>query len=141
MFALSLQRECQDFPTPVVNVSGFVVHVDFGQGARPRHHYIFKGKCRCKLGRHCPSVKLLQAHLETGGAQPVALPVNFWVFAPENCPQCGSPVVVDIALGSQKRGIGWRCIKAGKSHYWASFRFPGKAALHELQEEPCASRG
>ena len=105
---------------PDIRVSGYFYVVDFGENVQPRHHHVgINGACTCSLGKNCPSVGYVREYLENGGTRAARPPApGFYPVPPARCPICGANVVADPKLGSRKRGVGWRCVEGGKSHYW-----------------------
>ena len=105
--------------TPTVMVTGYFYAVDLGDPVRPRHHRVgINGECACPLGRQCPAVDVVRAHLADGGERAQRPPFGYYPVHPAKCPVCGAPVHFDASLSSRVRGSGWVCEVGGKSHYW-----------------------
>ena len=106
---------------PTVMVTGYFYAVDLGDPIRPRHHRVgINGECTCPLGRQCPAVDAVRAHLADGGERAQRPPFGYYPVHPAKCPVpgCGAPTHFDASLSSRVRGSGWVCEVGGKSHYW-----------------------
>lgn len=103
---------------PTVSVVGFVHHVDFGPGVRPRLHVVSGGACNCAED-DCPAPAVVVDWLAAGRIPPVNAPTGYTPYLPKSCPVCGAPVAADHSLSSRNRGLGWRCAVGGAGHYLA----------------------
>ena len=104
---------------PSVTVTGYFYAVDMGDPVRPRHHRVgINGECTCPLGRQCPAVEAVRAHLTDGGERAQRPPFGYYPVHPAKCPICKASTHYDASLSSRVRGSGWVCEVGGKSHYW-----------------------
>jgi hypothetical protein len=104
---------------PTVTVTGYFYAVDLGDPVRPRHHRVgINGECTCSLGRQCPAVDAVRAHLADGGERATRPPFGYYPVHPAKCPICKASTHYDASLSSRVRGSGWVCEAGGKSHYW-----------------------
>ncbi len=116
--ALLLTKKIDD-PAASIQISGFFYVVDFGADVTPRYHHVGKNAvCNCALGENCPAVQQVKTYLDEGGKRAPEPRPGFYPVPPRRCPICKAEVAADHNLGSPKRGMGWRCVDGGKSHYW-----------------------
>ena len=128
---LLLKADADLRPTTIA-VEGYFYLVDFGEGVSPRIHKVGKNKrCTCYLGKHCPAVDEVADYLKAGGERAPDPPSGYYPVIPACCPICGAEVESDPALSSRKRGVGWRCLNGGKTHYWQRMA----QALHTQTEQ------
>ena len=120
-----------------VAVVEHVYRVDWGQGVRPRFHYVTKRKtCQCSLGQACPSVLRVREYLEAGGERAPDCPDDFWPLVPEQCPICGSPCEAHPPLNFAAHGLGWTCNAGGTLHYWEARLRPIQRAQRAMNGQP-----
>lgn len=117
-----------------VTVIGYFYAVDFGPGVRQQHHRVGKNAvCTCYLGEHCPAVDVVRGYLAAGGEKAPDPPPGYYPVAPNKCPICGAECVADTSLSTRNRGVGWRCTKGGKGHYWKRM---GQHLAQKFKENP-----
>ena len=102
-----------------VTIAEHAYRVDWGQGVRPRFHYVTKRKtCGCSLGQVCPSVLRVREYLEAGGERAPDYPDDYWPDIPDECPICGAHCEAHPPLNFDGHGLGWTCRSGGTLHYW-----------------------
>ena len=76
---------------PTVMVTGYFYAVDLGDPVRPRHHRVgINGECACPLGRQCPAVDAVRAHLADGGERADVRRLGFIQSIPRNARSLGA---------------------------------------------------
>ncbi len=93
-----------------VSVYGCGYLVDFGQGVKPRCHWVNKEK-HCSCGdSSCPAIEAVRDYLLEGGQRaPDPLPL---------CSICGAKVSRDPTWdGKYTHELGWRCSQGGLAHF------------------------
>jgi hypothetical protein len=120
-----------------VTIAEHAYRVDWGQGVRPRFHYVTKRKtCGCSLGQVCPSVLRVREYLEAGGERAPDYPDDYWPIVPEQCLICGSPCEAHPPLNFDAHGLGWKCQSGGTLHYWKARLLPILRAQQEQNGRP-----
>jgi hypothetical protein len=100
--------------------STYFYRVDFGSDVAPQIHYVTHDLyCSCVLEADCPAVTAVKVYLQRRMGEPAKTPCSgYFPAVPHFCPVCGARVSYAPELSLHHRGIGWKCSKFGRSHYW-----------------------
>ena len=111
----ALRRDHVEVVEPSVRTSQYCYIVNGLDG----FHVVHKNKkCICGHGEKCKAVSLVSEYLKDGGQRAEEVPVDYFPYVPDACPECGSPCESYARLDSKSHGTGWRCTSGGTEHFW-----------------------